>query len=159
MPMTMSTLVSVMAALLCHPALAQTPIAQPRAPIDRGFDNSPDDIDNQLKQSDERADSLFPVDPLQPLHNQWSRVTRELRNSIGLDIGLNYTGLYQSSDEALPGKQSEAGSGDLDFFGRWNLFNRNGPWPGDAAAFSALCHRRLGGDLLLSLALCQVSAG
>lgn len=126
--------------LLCQPAFAQTPVA-PTVPIDRAFDNSPDDIDNQLRESDERIDSIFAVDPLQPLHNQWSRVTRELRDSIGLDLGLNYTGLYQKSDASLPGKRSEASGGDLDFFGRWNLFNQRGPWPG-ALVFSTETRHR-----------------
>ncbi len=134
------TLVSV-GALFCHAALAQTPVTQPPAPIDRGFDNSPDDIDNQLRESEEPADSLFPVDPLQPLHDQWRRVTRHLRESMGLDLGLNYTGLYQAAENALPGEQSEAGGGDLDFFGRWSLANRKDAWPGALVFETETRHR------------------
>ena len=126
--------------LFCNLVLAQTAV-QPPAPIDRGFDNSPDDIDNQLRESDERADSFIPFEPLQPVHDQWVRLTRALRDSIGLDLGLNYTGLYQKSDDTLPGKQSEAGGGDLDLFGRWNLFNRDGPWRGALVFSSETRHR------------------
>jgi hypothetical protein len=131
----------VFCALFCNKAIAQSVSGSTRAPIDRGFDNSPDDIDSQLRESDERADSLIPIEPLQPLHDQWVRITRELRDSIGLDLGLNYTGLYQKSDEALPGKWSEASGGDFDVFGRWNLFNQGGAWPGALVFATEARHR------------------
>ena len=127
--------------LLCRPAFAQSPAAPPPAPVDPGFDNSPDDIDNQLKESDERVDALFPIDPLEPLHRVWERVTRRLRETIGLDLGLNYTGLSQRSDKVLPGNQREAGGGDVDFFGRWNLVDRDGRWPGALVFATETRHR------------------
>jgi porin len=127
--------------LLSQPSLAQSPAAPPPAPVDPGFDNSPDNVDNQLNESDERVDSLFPIDPLQPLHRVWERVTRRLRQTIGLDLGLNYTGLYQRADKALPRQQTEAGGGDLDFFGRWDLHNRGGRWPGALVFFTETRHR------------------
>ncbi|MES0404369.1 MAG: hypothetical protein ABUJ93_12900, partial [Hyphomicrobium sp.] len=43
--------------LLSQPSLAQSPAAPPPAPVDPGFDNSPDSVDNQLNESDERVDS------------------------------------------------------------------------------------------------------
>ncbi len=141
MPVILATLVSVLGILWCHPALAQTAIAQAPPPIDRGFDNSPDDIDTKLRESDERADSLLAIEPLQPLHDQWVLIRRALRESIGLDLGLNYTGLYQKSDSALSGKRSEASGGDLDFFGHWNLFNPGGPWPGALVFATEMRHR------------------
>ena len=141
MPVVLSALVTVLGSAPSFSALAQTPAGQSYAPLDRGLDNSPDDIDSQLRESDKRADSLLPIEPLQPLHDQWVRLTRELRDTIGLDLGLNYTGLYQKSDEALPGKQSEASGGDLDFFGRWNLFNQGGSWPGALVFATEARHR------------------
>jgi porin len=110
--------------------LAQTMAPVPAPAIDPAFDNSSDDIDNQLEEIDERADALFPIDPLEPLHGAWKQVARQLRQTIGLDLGLNYTGIYQRADETLPNKETEAGSGDLDFFGRWELVNPGGSLPG-----------------------------
>jgi porin len=127
--------------LLSQPSLAQSPAAPPPAPDNPGFDNSPDSIDNQLNESDERVDSLFPTGPLQPLHREWERGTRRLRETIGLDLGLNYTGLYQRASQSLADQQTEAGSGDLDFFGRWDLYNRNGPWPGTLVFYTETRHR------------------
>jgi len=127
--------------LLSQPSLAQSLAAPPPVPVDPGFDNSPDSVDNQLNESDERVDSLFPIDPLQPLHRVWERVTRRLRETIGLDLGLNYTGLYQRASKALPDQQTEAGGGDIDFFGRWDLHNRGGRWPGALVFFTETRHR------------------
>ena len=123
---------------LGQPASAQT--AEPE-PESIGFDNSPDDVDNQLAESDKRFDALFPVGPLDPLHRQWEDATRQLEQTLGLELGLNYTVLYQDADAALPGRPSEAAVGDLDFFGRWNLVNRNGPWPGALVFFTENRHR------------------
>lgn len=141
MPVVLSALVTVLGSAPSFSALAQTPAGQSYAPLDRGLDNSPDDIDSQLRESDKRADSLLPIEPLQPLHDQWVRLTRELRDTIGLDLGLNYTGLYQKSDEALPGKWSEASGGDFDVFGRWNLFNQGDSWPGALVFATEARHR------------------
>jgi porin len=141
MPVVLSALVTVLGSAPSFSALAQTPAGQSYAPLDRGLDNSPDDIDSQLRESDKRADSFLPIEPLQPLHDQWVRLTRELRDTIGLDLGLNYTGLYQKSDEALPGKQSEASGGDFDVFGRWNLFNQGDSWPGALVFATEARHR------------------
>ena len=127
--------------LLSQPSLAQSPAAPPPAPDNPGFDNSPDSIDNQLNESDERVDSLFPTGPLQPLHREWERATRRLRETIGLDLGLNYTGLYQRAGQSLADQQKEAGGGDLDFFGRWDLYNRNGRWPGTLVFYTETRHR------------------
>ena len=124
--------------LLGQPALGQT--AEP-APESIGLDNSPDDVDNQLAESNRRFDALFPVGPLDPLHRQWEDATRQIEQSLGLELGLNYTVLYQNADASLPGRPSGAAVGDLDFFGRWNLVNRNGPWPGAVVFFTENRHR------------------
>ena len=123
---------------LSQPALAQTAESAPE-PI--GLDNSPDDVDNQLAESDKRVDALFPVGPLEPLHKQWEDATRQLEQSLGLELGLNYTVLYQDADALLPGRPSEAAVGDIDFFGRWNVVNRDGPWPGALVFFTENRHR------------------
>jgi len=122
-------------------SLAQNAASVPSPPIDPPFDNSSDDIDNQLEVDDERADALFAIDPLEPLHGGWEQVTRQLRQTIGLELGLNYTSIYQRADEARPNTQTEAGSGDLDFFGRWDLINPDSPLPGALVFATETRHR------------------
>ena len=126
---------------LGQPALAQTAEPIRVAPETIGLGNSPDDVDNQLAESDKRFDALFPVGPLEPLHKQWEDATRQLEQTLGLELGLNYTVLYQDADASLPGRPSEAAVGDIDLFGRWNLVNRDGPWPGALVFFTENRHR------------------
>lgn len=121
---------------LCQPVMAQSDAPTNRESPGTGFDNSPDDVDNQLSESEERFDALFPAGPLEPLHERWDRFTHRLIQTIGLDLSLNYTTLYQSADTSLPGRQSQAAVGDIDFFGRWDLVNRGGPWPGALVFFT-----------------------
>jgi porin len=126
---------------LSQPTLAQTTESAPVTPEPIGLGNSPDDVDNQLAESEGRYDALFPVGPLEPLHRQWEDVTRRLEQDIGLELGLNYTVLYQNADASLSTRLSEAAVGDLDFFGRWNLVNRGDPWPGALVFFTENRHR------------------
>ena len=85
----------------------------------RQLGNVPDDIGYQLQESEERIDAIFPYGPLTPLHSIWDRSTGHLKRSISLDLGLNYTAIYQWADTTVQGPRN-AGDGDLDFFGRWN---------------------------------------
>lgn len=107
------------------------------------FGISPDDIARWLKDAQEakekKVKSLLPVDPLQPLHRLWDKANKPLEK-IGLNLGLNYTQLYQFADTALPGRHQQAAGDDLDFFGRWSLVNRGGRWPGSVAFSSEVRH-------------------
>ena len=89
-------------------------------PGPRQLGNVPDDIGYQLQESEERIDAIFRYGPLTPLHRSWDRTTGHLKKSVGLDLGLNYTAIYQWADTTVQGPR-DAGDGDLDFFGRWNL--------------------------------------
>ncbi|TWT84556.1 Carbohydrate-selective porin, OprB family [Planctomycetes bacterium CA13] len=86
----------------------------------RELSNVPDDVGYQLSESDENIDSLFPYGPLTPLNDFWSRSTKRVKETRRMDLGLNYTAIYQWADTTEQGPR-EAGDGDLDFFGRWNL--------------------------------------
>lgn len=102
---------------------------------ERQLGKVPDDIGYQLRESDETVDAIFPYGPLTPLQNVWKRETRHLKESLGLDIGVNYTAIYQWADTTVSGPR-DAGDGDLDFFGRWNLFGCEHCSPG-ALVFSS----------------------
>jgi porin len=101
----------------------------------RQLSNVPDDIGYQLQESDSRIDAIFLRGPLTPLHDLWEHTNRHLRDSIGLDLGLNYTAIYQKADTTVSGPR-DVGDGDLDFFGRWHLLGCEDHWPG-ALVFSS----------------------
>ncbi len=93
--------------------------AQPAdGPARRQLGNVPDNVGAQLAESDRQVDSLFAVGPLTPLHRIWERASDNLRDSWGLDLGFNYTAVYQGADTVFAGPREGSG-GDLDFFGRW----------------------------------------
>ncbi len=106
----------------------------------RQLGNVPDDIGNQLQESDRLIDAIFPSGPLTPLHDVWDHATGHLRESTGLDVGLNYTALYQRADTTVRGPRDASG-GDLDFFGRWRLLGCEGNWPGALVFSSETRHR------------------
>lgn len=100
----------------------------------RQFGNTPDDIGSQLRESQEPIDSLFPFGPLTPLHKTWSRCNRRSQKSCSLDLGVNYTTVYQRAAEGTGPR--DAASDDIDFFGQWLLLGRDGGTPG-LLAFSS----------------------
>ena len=75
-----------------------------------------------------------------PLHNLWEQTNGHLRDSIGLDLGLNYTAVIQNADTTVRGPR-DAGDGDLDFFGRWHLLGCENHWPGSLVFSSETRHK------------------
>ena len=91
-------------------------------PPGRALGNSPDDVSRQLSEGDnERIDSLLRAGPLTPLNRLWKRGSQRLNKKLNLNVGMNYTTVYQHAAEALPGRRRDAMGGDLDFFGTWHL--------------------------------------
>lgn len=103
------------------------------------FGNTPDDIGSQLSEAREEIDSLFPRGPLTPLHDGFTRWNERLLDSTGLDLGFNYTTLYQRAAEGT-GRRGAA-SDDMDFFGEWNLLGSEGGTPGFIAFSSEIRDR------------------
>lgn len=109
-------------------------------PGERQLSNVPDDIGYQLQESERRIDAVFWRGPLTPLHRVWDRGTDHLRTSACLDLGLNYTSIYQRADTTVRGPR-DAGDGDFDFFGRWHLLGCANHWPGALVFSSETRHR------------------
>jgi porin len=107
----------------------------------RQLSNVPDDIGYQLQESDEQIDSIFSRGPLTPLHGTWQRATDRLKAASGLDLGMNYTTIYQRADSTVSGPR-DAADGDFDFFGRWHLLGCENDRPG-ALVFSSESRHRL----------------
>jgi hypothetical protein len=111
----------VLCACIWHlPALAQSEAAS----VDRGasISDSTEDI-NSLLNKQERKKALIHFDPLDPAHNAWEVFTKSLYNKIGLDLGVDVTGLYQHASTVLPGSGDHGFVVDYDFYGRWDLGN------------------------------------
>lgn len=102
-----------------------------RMPPGRALGNSPDDVSRQLAEGDnERIDSTFRAGPLTPLNRLWKKNSKRLKEKLQLNIGMNYTTIYQHADRALPGRRRDAMGGDLDIFGSWHLTGHEKHRPG-----------------------------
>jgi porin len=106
----------------------------------RQLGNVPDDVGALLQEADERIDAIFSAGPLTPLHDVWDDLTDRLDDSTGLDLGLNYTAIYQRADTSVRGPRDASG-GDLDFFGRWKMFESQTHGPGALVFSSESRHR------------------
>ena len=119
-----------MAILITSPISAQTPADSAAPPQtsagqqtinqDPGLGKTPEDIGFLLQQTDQSVDALFSHGPMQPLYDVWKPLTEHLKDRAGLDLGMNYTAIYQNSSYVRAGSKDAAG-GDYDFFGSWHL--------------------------------------
>jgi porin len=100
-----------------------------RGPRLRQLGNTPDDVGYQVQESETRYDAIFPFGPLAPLRGVWDCFTDRLDRATGLDLGCNYTSVYQVAGSARG--DNDAGGGDFDFFGEWHLTGTDDCWPGD----------------------------
>ena len=107
----------------------QAPTGEFESMAGRQLGNVPDDVGFLLQEAEGRIDSIFPFDPLQPLHELWDCTNNCLQDKIGLEIGLNYTSIYQRADTVRRGPR-EASSDDIDLFGRWSLCDSDCLGPG-----------------------------
>ena len=127
--------------LVCHALLrADTPklYGQPPAPLPEPamIDRPPGST--AAPRSDNGLDGID-GGPLTPLHDFWDDVTDRLDRASGLDLGFDYTAVYQRASEADGPK--DAGGGDFDFFGTWHLLGTEDQWPGNLAFSTETRHR------------------
>jgi porin len=116
------------------------PVSQQAVEQERGLGKTPDDIGALLRQTDQRVDALFSHSLLQPLHDVWKPLTDHLNESAGLDLGMNYTAIYQRANHVKSGSNDAAG-GDYDFFGTWRLWDCDHCGPGSLVFSSESRHR------------------
>ena len=77
------------------------------------------DIDQALKEVHHQAAGIFPNGPTSLVYPGWKKVTDELREKYGLDLGTETDFVYQGATGG-PGMR-EAGGGYTTLFGRWLL--------------------------------------
>ncbi|MFQ5658174.1 MAG: carbohydrate porin, partial [Candidatus Methylomirabilales bacterium] len=89
------------------------------APPPKPVEASPDDVTQQLQQAKRKEAGFIERGPISLLGSRWLEFTQKLDESIGLDLGLAYTIVYQRATEARDDRN--AAGADFDFFGTWRL--------------------------------------
>ena len=119
----------------------ETPSEESNASELRDLGQTPDDIPALLQESKmDSIDSLFPKGLLEPLHRVWTTGTDRLYDEYQLDLGLNYTSLYQRASDGIRFPREGSG-GDVDFFGSWLLLGSEEHWPGSLVFSTEARHR------------------
>lgn len=109
-------------------------LAQQKEP-NTAFSKSPEEISNSLKlrHSVVEEKSLLPFAPLQPVKDAWTSFNDVLVKKFNLDLGIDYTTLYQNMSTSLPGTDSDGFGGDIDVTGKWTLLQSGKKWEGSVA--------------------------
>jgi hypothetical protein len=103
---------------------------QPAGDLSYGMLDDPDDPQNQLTIIRERRaqkDALFPVSPLQGLHDRTTQGKENLHEKYGLEPGMNSNTLFQWLGDSLPGTDTWGVATTLDLIATWELVNRGKP--------------------------------
>lgn len=107
--------------------------------LTQAFSESTEDIANKLATT-ARKNAVFESDFIDPLHQAWDEGTASLYEATGIDLGIDYTVLYQHASNVLPSTDKYGAAGDLDVYGRWDLVDPNGPWAGSFYFSTELRH-------------------
>ncbi|MEM8954061.1 MAG: carbohydrate porin [Verrucomicrobiota bacterium] len=86
----------------------------------------PDEIGNQIEgviEAREEGNSHGPL--LSPFFNEWGQFWLNVDEASGFNIGFAYTTVYLAATNGTYAAGRSGGSGDLDIFGRWFVFNRD----------------------------------
>ncbi len=102
--------------------------------VHRGvISDDPEDPENTLagiQQRRAQKNSLFPLSPLNWLHEASDKGKEALYNATHLKLGLAFTHAFQWLSEAPLGEDTWGTASDLDFMGTWELVDRGGPTQG-----------------------------
>ena len=83
----------------------------------------PGSTTEQLKEDDEVKAPAFRFESFDRALKPWFDWKAKLNEQTGLQLGVAYTSLYQSTNDAPAGTEDSAGSGILRLSGRWLLTN------------------------------------
>jgi porin len=110
-----------------------------------GF-GGPTSVREQLREDDELKEPAFRFPGFDRFFTPWFDWKRGISEKYGLEIGLDYSALYQGASDVLPGAEDQAASGALRIFGRWTLFGRGTKNHG-TLVFKVENRHRLGTDI------------
>ena len=110
-----------------------------------GF-GGPTSVGEQLREDDELKEPAFRFPGFDRFFTPWFDWKRVISETYGLEIGLDYSALYQGASDVLPEAEDEAASGALRLFGRWTLVGSETKNPG-TLVFKVENRHRLGTDI------------
>lgn len=106
----------------------------------------PSSVTAQLQEDDEIKESVLRLSWFDAALQPWFDFKGRLNEKAGLQLGANYTALYQAASDAPDGAEDTAASGIARIFGKWTLLGRDGENPGKLV-FSVDNRHRLGTDI------------
>ena len=104
--------------LTVQPSLAEEPGTSDQA--SRPSLGGPDAVENQIESDRADKDALYEFRLLKPYFD-WKDGIKE---KYGLAFGSDYTGVYLTANDNLPGTDDYASGGMVRFFGVWELLGR-----------------------------------
>ncbi|MCP4267604.1 MAG: carbohydrate porin, partial [Candidatus Brocadiaceae bacterium] len=108
------------------------------APLSSSAENVVNQLSNISTQRDKAIIKSF-LSEKRPLLHAWNTLSTKINDKLGLNLGLAYTSLYQYAPDVNGTR--DAASGDLDIFGTWSLWNKNGNHPGSIGFQTEYRHR------------------
>ena len=139
-------------AMFCFPQLVQPVLAEKHERKSKsGFEGrtdfgGPAAVGEQLREDDELKESAFRFPGLDRFLSPWFNWKRGISEKYGLEIGLDYSALYQGASDTLPGNEDNAASGAVRLFGRWTLFGKDTKNPG-TLVFKVENRHRIGTEI------------
>lgn len=106
----------------------------------------PTSVTAQLGEDDQVTTPVFRFPWFDRTLQPWFDLKGRLNEKYGLQLGLNYTALYQAADTAPDGAEDTAASGVARFFGKWTLLGYDTQNPGQLV-FSVDSRHRLGTEI------------
>ena len=90
----------------------------------------PENLLLEIGQRRTQKNSLFPVSPLERLHEANDRLADNLYKATHIKLALAFTHLFQWLSESPLGEDEWGTASTLDFLGTWELVDREGPTQG-----------------------------
>lgn len=87
---------------------------------------SPSEPGHQLEEDIKDKDPVIKSAAADEWSDNWHDYKRQVYKDTGLQFGIDYTAFYQSVDKSLT-ENDYGASGILRFYGKWDLFNKDGP--------------------------------
>lgn len=106
----------------------------------------PTSVGEQLREDDLNKEPAVRFPGFDAFFDPWFKTKRDLNKKFGLQLGLDYNVLYQSASATLPGKEDQAASGAIRFYGNWNLIGRDTKNKG-SLVFKVENRHRIGTDI------------
>lgn len=147
LPMVKLALAFFLTVLLVSPtfAVGQDSVNKTDLSSVAGF-GGPTSVSEQMREDAEVREPAFRFPAIDSFLSPWIDWKGSISERYGLNLGIDYSALYQGASDTLPQGEDKAASGALRLFGRWALLNRGGNNPG-FLVFKVENRHRIGTDI------------